>query len=69
MILLLGDFNLHVDIVSDSNSLEFLRLLDSLDYILHVKGHTLDLLISHGLAVKNIITLDLTISDHLAILF
>ncbi|RXM96109.1 hypothetical protein EOD39_16101, partial [Acipenser ruthenus] len=55
--------------------LEFLRLLDSLDYILHVKGathnhgHTLDLVISCGLAVKNIITLDLTISDHLAILF
>ena len=52
-LLLLGDFNVHVDDVTDYDAKRFIRLLDScglhqhVEGPTHVSGHTLDLLISH----------------------
>ncbi|XP_058868625.1 uncharacterized protein LOC117972317 [Acipenser ruthenus] len=74
-ILLLGDFNLHIDNKADSKAIDFLRLLDSLDFIQHVSGptdnhgHTLDLVISRGLVVNISSIIDPNISDHSCILF
>ena len=51
-ILITGDFNLHIDNVSDFNAMDFLQLLHSFDFIQHTAGpthncgHTLDLVIS-----------------------
>ena len=51
-ILITGDFNLHIDNVSDFNAMDFLQLLHSFDFIQHTAepthncGHTLNLVIS-----------------------
>ena len=48
---LLGDFNIHVDVPTDMDAVQFRDLLDSMGLQQHVKqptdihGHTLDLLI------------------------
>lgn len=73
-ILLSGEFNIHVDSQSCSLSRELLSLLDCLGFTQHVnapshnRGHILDLVITTSLSV-NLLALDLTISDHLAVLF
>ena len=74
--LLLGDFNVHVDDVTDYDAKRFIRLLDScglhqhVEGPTHVSGHTLDLLISHKM--ENLFQ-DITIlrglpSDHFAVI-
>ena len=54
--LLFGDFNMHVDSTSCPFASEFLLLLDCFNITQHVKGPTLR-------------CLDLTVSDHYAVLF
>ncbi|XP_048863572.1 uncharacterized protein LOC125738530 [Brienomyrus brachyistius] len=59
-IIILGDFNIHVDIETDSLSKSFLSLLDSAEGHQHVIGpthlhnHTLDSVITHGVDVHHV---------------
>lgn len=52
-LLLVGDFNFHVDVASDVDARKFLDLIDSLglkqhvDIPTHIHLHTLDLVITH----------------------
>lgn len=54
----------------DSITEEFLNLLDSMDFKQHVtepthnRGHTLDLVITHGLSTCVSSIIDLAVSDH-----
>ncbi len=74
-ILITGDFNLHVDDTSDAISREFLNLLNCLDFKQHItqpthnRGHTLDLVISHGLSIGVSSVVDLAVSDHYCVFF
>ena len=75
LLLMCGDFNFHVDRPNDSDSREFMTILDSFDLIQHIvgathwDGHTLDLIITRvsddGL-VSNSRVGD-CISDHFAV--
>ena len=74
-LLIVGDFNNHVDNSNDATARQFLDFLDSFDFVQHVRekthanGHTLDLVISNAMDhfVNNIKTTDPVISDHLAV--
>ncbi|KAK7916761.1 hypothetical protein WMY93_012522 [Mugilogobius chulae] len=73
--LIIGDFNIHVCCTTKEMTKEFLNVLDSFNLIqsvsepTHEKGHTLDLVLSHGLDVSVKEICDISISDHLPILF
>ncbi len=76
--LLLGDQSGSFTSVKSGNtslSKDFLRLLDSFDFVqwvsgpTHAQGHTLDLILSRGMSVLDITIEDAGISDHLPILF
>ena len=53
-VLMLGDFNFHVDVQDDRDAIIFMNILDSVNLTQHVheqthfKGHTLDLVISQS---------------------
>ena len=70
-----GDFNLHVDDKTDKASVEFMDLLESMDFVQHVsepthnRGHTLDLLITKGITTTVKSVRFLTLSDHFCIFF
>ena len=72
-ILLLGDFNLHIDSPDCKHAKDFMDLLHCFSFTQHInfpthnRGHILDLVFSTGLHIHNISSTDLTISDHLAI--
>ena len=74
-ILITGDFNLHIDNLSDPMSREFLNLLYCLDFKQHVtqpthdRGHILDLVITHGLSIDVSCVVDLAVSDHYCVFF
>ncbi|XP_073690777.1 uncharacterized protein [Garra rufa] len=57
-VLIVGDFNIHVDNEKDALGTEFLDILNSIGVRQHVSGpthcrnHTLDLILSHGIDVK-----------------
>ena len=71
-----GDFNIHVDDPSDSNSIQFLSLLDHANLIQHVKfpthqhSHTLDLVITSATSTLSPILTCLPVSptDHFPII-
>uniref|UniRef100_A0A8P4G516 Reverse transcriptase domain-containing protein n=1 Tax=Dicentrarchus labrax TaxID=13489 RepID=A0A8P4G516_DICLA len=72
-VLLLGDFNIHID--NDCKSAtEFLELLHCFNFTQHVnfpthsRGHILDLVCSTGLTLHHLSSFNLNISDHLAII-
>ena len=71
-ILLLGDFNIHID-TDCKSATEFLELLHCLNFTQHVnfpthsRGHILDLVCSTGLTIHHLSSFNLNISDHLAI--
>ncbi|KAI2646131.1 putative calcium-binding protein [Labeo rohita] len=74
-VVLVGDFNIHVD---DAESLclkEFLSCLDSfglqqfIKVPTHSEGHTLDLVCCSGVIPDNVITSDLSLSDHMLVSF
>uniref|UniRef100_A0A8C2BTF1 Reverse transcriptase domain-containing protein n=1 Tax=Cyprinus carpio TaxID=7962 RepID=A0A8C2BTF1_CYPCA len=73
--LLVGDFNIHVCCPSNPLSHEFLNIIDSFNLsqwisdATHIQGHTLDLVLSYGLDVTDIVLSDFMISDHKPILF
>ena len=74
-LLILGDFNLHVDKPSDPDASQFFSLLYAFGLTQHVResththGHTLDLVItrSNETTVFDTSVTDLGISDHYAI--
>ncbi len=67
--LLLGDFNIHVD-TDAVHALEFMSILDCfnqqqhIDFPTHVHGHTLDLVCSTGIDIIASKGSDIGISDH-----
>ncbi len=72
--LLLGDFNIHVD-TDTTHALEFMSVLDCfnlqqhIDFPTHVHGHTLDLVCSTGIDITAFKGSDIGISDHKLIEF
>ena len=76
-IIIVGDFNIHIDDAANAITTQFLSILDSFGLKQHVnqkthnKGHCLDLIITekNGLLPLDIYTTDLCISDHFAVSF
>ncbi len=74
-LLILGDFNIHVCCPNNLLAREFFSLIDSFDLAqlvnvpTHMHGHTLDLVLSHGLSVRDFAIDDHAISDHKPITF
>ena len=74
-LLIVGDFNIHVENSNDATARKFLDFLDSFDLVQHVgekthaNGHTLDLVISNAMDhfVNDVKTTDPVIPDHLAV--
>lgn len=72
-IIILGDFNIHVDTPTDYLAAEFLQLLDCFNLRQHVHvpthkgGHTLDLVITNATLPIHLQAYDLGVSDHKAI--
>lgn len=71
-VVILGDFNIHIQSPTSRYTTELLQLLDTLNLKqhvavpTHVKGHTLDLLITN-FPVNSVYVHDLGISDHNAV--
>ncbi|KAJ8247213.1 hypothetical protein COCON_G00234620, partial [Conger conger] len=69
-IILLGDFNIHMDNVNNTLTKDFTSCLDSsglqqyIDFPTHSKGHILDLVCCSGVTPLNCTASDLPISDH-----
>ncbi|MBN3299698.1 GTD2B protein, partial [Amia calva] len=76
-LIILGDFNIHIDIKDDPLTVSFLSLLESVGFTQHVSGpthrhnHTLDLVITRGVQIHNLIISpqNQSISDHCLITF
>lgn len=75
-IVVMGDFNIHVDSNQCNFANQFLNALNCFDFTQHVnfpthsKVHTLDLVCSSGtVSPQGILPRDLSISDHIVILF
>ena len=73
--LLVGDFNVHVCCPSNPLSHEFLNIINDFNLSqwisdsTHILGHTLDLVLSYGFDVTDVVLSDFMISDHKPILF
>ncbi|XP_029902284.1 uncharacterized protein LOC115355565 [Myripristis murdjan] len=74
-VLLVGDFNIHVDNLTDGCAKELLNILDNFGLSQHVtesthnRGHILDLIISKGLNIYEIVVNDVALSDHYCVSF
>ena len=74
-VLLVGDFNIHVDNPKDRCATEFMSTLDDFGLSQHVtqsthnKGHILDLVISKGLNISEVVVSDIALSDHYCVSF
>lgn len=74
-ILIVGDFNVHVCCPSKAMVKEFLDLIDGFNLIQHVAGstqihgHLLDLVLSYGLPIDNVLVSDAIFSDHCPVMF
>lgn len=74
-VLIIGDFNIHICCPDEPISRNFLNVIDSFNFVqsvsgpTHELGHTLDLVLSHGLCVSNMDICDAAFSDHMPILF
>ncbi len=72
-ILIIGDFNIHLNKAFDPLSKAFLALLDTFGFTqfvhepTHCSGNTLDLIVSHGIVVSALTVSSVTtmLSDHL----
>ncbi len=75
-VLIVGDFNIHVDNEKDALGSAFLDILNSIGVRQHVSGpthcrnHTLDLIPSHGIYINGVEVLQQSddISDHYLVL-
>lgn len=74
-VLILGDFNIHTCCTENNFAQDCISLLESFNLTHHVTGpthnggHTLDLVITHGLSLQNLDVLDGGISDHYSVSF
>ena len=76
-IIIVGDFNIHVDNTNDSCSVAFISILNSIGFSQcvyqpnHCCDHTLDLVLSYGVKIENLTVLprNPTLSDHNLITF
>ena len=74
-ICIVGDFNLHVCCPSSNLVTDFITLYESFNLIqhitgpTHIKGHTLDLILTHGISLNDIEDIDFPPSDHKALFF
>lgn len=74
-VLIIGDFNFHIDDPFCNAASEFLTLTDSFNLKQHVsgpthkKGHTLDLVFSFGLDINCLNVVDIHVTDHCCIYF
>ncbi|XP_068597914.1 uncharacterized protein [Brachionichthys hirsutus] len=74
-ILLVGDFNFHIDDQNSKPATEFSELLNcfnmtqQVNFPTHACGHILDLVCTNGMTIHNLSSDNLHISDHLAITF
>ena len=76
-VIIVGDFNIHVDVENDSLSSAFMSLLDSIgfsqcvDRSTHCFGHTLDLVLSYGIEIEHLIVFpqNSVLSDHYLLTF
>jgi len=73
-VIITGDFNIHVDNLTDSHSTSFLSLLDDANLTQHVHapththGHILDLVITHSIVNPKVQCLTSSPSDHFPVL-
>uniref|UniRef100_A0A8P4KLV1 Reverse transcriptase domain-containing protein n=1 Tax=Dicentrarchus labrax TaxID=13489 RepID=A0A8P4KLV1_DICLA len=76
-VIIVGDFNIHVDVNNDSLSNAFISLLDSIGFYqsvnkpTHCFNHTLDLVLSYGIDIEHLIVCPHNpfLSDHYLITF
>uniref|UniRef100_A0A8D0CS33 Reverse transcriptase domain-containing protein n=3 Tax=Sander lucioperca TaxID=283035 RepID=A0A8D0CS33_SANLU len=76
-VLIVGDFNIHVDVDSNSLSTAFNSLLDSIGFsqsvheATHCFNHTLDLVLAYGIKIEDVIVFPQNplLSDHFLITF
>ncbi len=74
-VIMVGDFNIHIDKATVTYTKYFLSCLDSfglkqfIDFPTHSKGHTLDLLCCTGITPFDCSSRDLSISDHKLVSF
>lgn len=74
-VIMVGDFNIHVDDVSCSFAADFLNIIESFNFIQHVsgpthiRGRTLDLVFTLGLNIDCICSEELHVTDHQCVLF
>ena len=72
---IVGDFNVHVCCPSKAMAKEFLDLIDGFNLIQHVTGstqihgHLLDLVLSYGLPIDNVLVSGAIFSDHCPVMF
>lgn len=76
MVLILGDFSMHIRCPSMSgftadfiNWFESFNLEQSVKHPAHDKGHVLDLVLSYGVSLNNTELLDSDVSDYKAVVF
>ncbi|XP_010774485.1 uncharacterized protein [Notothenia coriiceps] len=73
-VLLFGDFNIHIDDPTCKYASEFKETLHCCNFSQHInfpthsRGHILDLVCSTGLTIHHLSSLNLHVSDHLAII-
>ena len=74
-IILNGDFNIHVNNTADPKAMDFLDLLENLEFTQHItepthqQGNTLDLVVSKGLTIDNVTMSHIPVSDHYCVFF
>ena len=76
-IIIVGDFNIHVDVEDDSLSAAFISLLDSIGFSqkvskpTHRQNHILDLVLAYGIEVENLVVFpqNPVLSDHSLVTF
>jgi len=69
-LVIVGDFNIHVDNPQDRGAKElFCVLTQHVTEPTHNKGHTLDLIISKGLNISKLVVTDVPLSDHSCVFF
>uniref|UniRef100_A0A669E0K7 Reverse transcriptase domain-containing protein n=1 Tax=Oreochromis niloticus TaxID=8128 RepID=A0A669E0K7_ORENI len=68
-VVILGDFNLHIDDASCNTAAELITIIESFNFKQHVSGHTLDLVFSLGLNIHDVCVEDVHVSDHSCIFF
>ena len=76
-VIIVGDFNVHVDVTNDSLSNAFTSLIDSIGFCqsvnkpTHCFNHTLDLVLSYGMDIEHLMVFphNPLLSDHYLITF